>query len=905
MNNLQDLHVDQLIDANPDETAEWHQSLDSLIKHAGPARARYLMLSLIKRAHEANIQLPNLRLTDYMNTIPPESEPQFPGDEFLERRIRAYIRWNAAIMVHRAQRPGVGVGGHISTFASSAALYEVGFNHFFKGKDHQGGGDQIFFQGHASPGMYARAFLEGRLSEHQLDGFRQELSHSGGGLSSYPHPRLMPEFWEFPTVSMGLGPINSIYQARFNRYLHNRGIKDTSGQHVWAFLGDGEMDEPESVSALTLAARENLDNLTFVVNCNLQRLDGPVRGNGKIIQELEALFTGAGWNVIKVVWGREWDPLFAMDKEGALVELMNKTPDGDFQTYKAESGAFVRENFFNRDPRTAAMVANWSDDDIWNLKRGGHDYQKLYAAYQSSMNHKGQPTVILAKTIKGWTLGSHFEGRNATHQMKKLKLEDLKALRDRLYLEIDDEKLDEKLPPYFHPGKESPEFQYMMEKRAELGGSVPRRRSKSKPLPQPQDSDFAVMTRGSGAQEIATTMAFVRLLKDLAKVEGLGHRIVPIIPDEARTFGMDSLFPTMKIYSPHGQQYLAVDRELMLSYKESTSGVILHEGINEAGSTASFTAVGTSYSTHDEPMIPVYIFYSMFGFQRTGDAFWAAADQMARGFVMGATAGRTTLNGEGLQHEDGHSQLLASTNPAVVAYDPAFAFELGHIVKDGLRRMYGENSENIFYYLTVYNEPYVQPAEPENLDVKGLLQGIYLYSKAKKQRRAKRQVNLLASGVALNWALKAQDLLASDWKISANVFSVTSWNELRRDGLEVDRHNLLNPLNKKSAYLTTKLKNYKGSVLAVSDYMRTVQDQIAPWVEQNFASLGTDGFGLSDTRGALRRHFKVDAESIVVATLSQLANQGKISPKVVKKAIEKYQLDNVTAADPGNTEGSG
>ena len=905
MNNLQDLHVDQLIDANPDETAEWHQSLDSLIKHAGPARARYLMLSLIKRAHEANIQLPNLRLTDYMNTIPPESEPQFPGDEFVERRIRAYIRWNAAIMVHRAQRPGVGVGGHISTFASSAALYEVGFNHFFKGKDHPSGGDQIFFQGHASPGMYARAFLEGRLSEHQLDGFRQELSHSGGGLSSYPHPRLMPEFWEFPTVSMGLGPINSIYQARFNRYLHNRGIKDTSGQHVWAFLGDGEMDEPESVSALTLAARENLDNLTFVINCNLQRLDGPVRGNGKIIQELEALFTGAGWNVIKVVWGREWDPLFAMDKEGALVELMNKTPDGDFQTYKAESGAFVRENFFNRDPRTAAMVANWSDDDIWNLKRGGHDYQKLYAAYRSAMNHKGQPTVILAKTIKGWTLGSHFEGRNATHQMKKLKLEDLKSLRDRLYLEIDDEKLDEKLPPYFHPGKESPEFQYMMEKRAELGGSVPRRRSKSKPLPQPQDSDFAVMTRGSGAQEIATTMAFVRLLKDLAKVEGLGHRIVPIIPDEARTFGMDSLFPTMKIYSPHGQQYLAVDRELMLSYKESTSGVILHEGINEAGSTASFTAVGTSYSTHDEPMIPVYIFYSMFGFQRTGDAFWAAADQMARGFVMGATAGRTTLNGEGLQHEDGHSQLLASTNPAVVAYDPAFAFELGHIVKDGLKRMYGENSENIFYYLTVYNEPYVQPAEPENLDVEGLLKGIYLYSKAKKQRRAKRQVNLLASGVALNWALKAQDLLASDWKISANVFSVTSWNELRRDGLEVDRHNLLNPLNKKSAYLTTKLKDYKGSVLAVSDYMRTVQDQIAPWVEQNFASLGTDGFGLSDTRGALRRHFKVDAESIVVATLSQLANQGKISPKIVMKAIAKYELNNVTAADPGNTEGSG
>jgi pyruvate dehydrogenase E1 component len=905
INSSQDLHVDQLVDTNPEETAEWHQSLDSLVKFAGPSRARYLMLSLFKHAHENNVDLPNLRLTDYMNTIPPESEPKFPGDEFLERRIRAYIRWNAAIMVHRAQRPGVGVGGHISTFASSAALYEVGFNHFFKGKDHPGGGDQIFFQGHASPGMYARAFLEGRLSEHQLDGFRQELSHPGGGLSSYPHPRLMPEFWEFPTVSMGLGPINAVYQARFNRYLHNRGIKDTSQQHVWAFLGDGEMDEPESVSALTLAARENLDNLTYVINCNLQRLDGPVRGNGKIIQELEALFTGAGWNVIKVVWGREWDPLFAQDNDGALVDLMNKTPDGDFQTYKTENGKFVRDNFFGRDPRTAAMVANWSDDDIWNLKRGGHDYQKLYAAYASAMNHKGRPTVILAKTIKGWTLGSHFEGRNATHQMKKLKLDDLQALRDRLYLEIPNEKLDEKLPPYFHPGKDSPEYQYMMERRSALGGSVPRRRAVSKPLPQPDDSHFEVARRGSGHQEIATTMAFVRLLKDLTKVEGLGHRIVPIIPDEARTFGMDSLFPTLKIYSPHGQQYTSVDRELMLSYKESTTGVILHEGINEAGSTASFTAVGTSYSTHDEPMIPVYIFYSMFGFQRTGDAFWAAADQMARGFVMGATAGRTTLNGEGLQHEDGHSQLLASTNPAVVAYDPAYAFELGHIVKDGLRRMYGENSENIFYYLTVYNEPYAQPEEPANLDVDGLLKGIYLYSKSAKSGRKKRRANILASGVAMNWALKAQKLLAEDWNIQANVWSVTSWNELRRNGLEVDRHNLLNPTSKKKAYLTEKLEAFDGSVLAVSDFMRTVQDQIAPWVPQEFTSLGTDGFGLSDTRGALRRHFKVDGESIVVGVLSQLAKEGKVSPKVVKQAIEKYDLDNVTAADPGNTEGTG
>ena len=903
--SIQDLHVSQLVDTNPEETAEWHQSLESVLKHAGPVRARYLMLSLLKRAHESKIPLPNLRVTDYMNTIPPEQEPKFPGDEFLERRIRAYVRWNAAIMVHRAQRPGVGVGGHISTFASSAALYEVGFNHFFRGKEHPGGGDQIFFQGHASPGMYARAFLEGRFTEKQLDGFRQELSHNGGGLSSYPHPRLMPEFWEFPTVSMGLGPINAVYQARFNRYLHNRGFKDTSDQRVWAFLGDGEMDEPESVSALTLAARENLDNLTFVINCNLQRLDGPVRGNGKIIQELEALFTGAGWNVVKVIWGREWDPLFAMDTEGALVDLMNQTPDGDFQTFKAESGKYVRDNFFGRDPRTAAMVANWSDDDIWNLKRGGHDYQKLFAAYKAATEFNGRPTVILAKTIKGWTLGSHFEGRNATHQMKKLTKEDLMLLRDRLYLEIPDTAIDEKLPPYFHPGLESPEFKYLMERRQSLGGFVPSRRNKVRALPQPADSHYDVMMRGSGHQEVATTMSFVRLLKDLAKDEGLGARIVPIIPDEARTFGMDSLFPTMKIYSPHGQTYTSVDRELMLSYKESTKGVILHEGINEAGSTASFTAVGTSYATHDEPMIPVYIFYSMFGFQRTGDAFWAAADQMARGFVMGATAGRTTLNGEGLQHQDGHSQLLASTNPAVVAYDPAFAFELGHIVKDGLSRMYGEKSENIFYYLTVYNEPYLQPEAPKDLDVDGLLRGIYLYAPAAKKGRKKRRANILASGIAVNSALKAQRLLAEDWGINANVWSVTSWNELRRDGLAVDRHNLLHPSDTKRAYLTEKLAGFEGSVVAVSDFMRAVQDQIAPWVPQEFAALGTDGFGLSDTRGALRRHFKVDAESITVAVIAQLAKEGKISKSKVKAALEKYRLNDISAAAAGNTEGSG
>ena len=897
-------YIENLVDSDPSETNEWLQSLDAALKHAGPVRAKYLLNSLLKHAHENNVPISSVRTTDYINTISPEREPAFPGDEDIERRIRAAIRWNAAMLVHRAQRPGVGVGGHISTYASSAALYEVGFNHFFRGQDHPGGGDQIFFQGHASPGMYARAYVEGRLSENQLDGFRQELSHEGGGLSSYPHPRLMPEFWQFPTVSMGLGPINAIYQARFNRYLQNRGIKDTSQQHVWAFLGDGETDEVESLGALGLASREGLDNLTFVINCNLQRLDGPVRGNGKIIQELESVFGGAGWNVIKVIWGRGWDELLSQDKEGALVQLMNNTPDGDYQTFKTEDGKFVRENFFGRDPRTAAMVANWSDEKIWSLQRGGHDYRKMFAAYQAAMTQKnGRPTVILAKTIKGWTLGSHFEGRNATHQMKKMTLDDIKAFRDTLHLPIPDDQLADKyLPPYFKFEEGSPEHKYLMERRAALGGSIPSRRKDSRPLPLPADDAYESVKRGSGQQEVATTMAFVRLLKDLVKDPGIGPRIVPIIPDEARTFGMDSLFPTMKIYNPNGQKYISVDRELMLSYKEAPTGVILHEGINEAGSTASFTAVGSSYSTHNEPMIPIYIFYSMFGFQRTGDAFWAAADQMTRGFILGATAGRTTLNGEGLQHEDGHSQLLAATNPAIVSYDPAYGYEIGHIVKDGLRRMYGENSENVMYYLTVYNEPYAQPAEPENVDVDGILKGLYLLKDASGR---KRRSNILASGVAVNAALKAQQLLASDWDVNAAVWSVTSWNELRRDGLSVDRHNLLHPRDKQTAYVTKKLADAKGPVVAVSDYMRAVQDQIQPWVTQPFVSLGTDGFGLSDTRGALRRHFKVDAESIVVATLSELAKAGEVKESLVQQAVDKYRLADISAADPGNTEGSG
>ncbi|SDT33592.1 pyruvate dehydrogenase (acetyl-transferring), homodimeric type [Jiangella sp. DSM 45060] len=890
----------QLPDIDADETREWLESFDAAIDQRGRNRARYLMLALLQRAQERQVGVPSLRNTDYINTIPPEAEPWFPGDEFVERRIRAYIRWNAAMMVQRAQRPGVGVGGHISTYASSAALYEVGFNHFFRGKDHAGGGDQIYFQGHASPGMYARAYLEGRLSESQLDGFRQELSHAGlgGGLPSYPHPRLMPQFWEFPTVSMGLGPLNAIYQARFNRYLHHRGVKDTSQQHVWAFLGDGEMDEPETIGAIGVAAREELDNLTFVVNCNLQRLDGPVRGNGKIIQEMEALFRGAGWNVIKVIWGREWDPLLAADTDGALVNLMNVTPDGDYQTYKAESGAYVREHFFGRDPRTRRMVEDMSDDEIWGLKRGGHDYRKLYAAYKAATEHTGQPTVILAKTIKGWTLGSHFEARNATHQMKKLTGDDLKLFRDRLFMEIPDSALEDVYhPPYFHPGQDSDEHAYMMERRQKLGGFLPDRRTTAKPLVLPGDKVYEVARRGSGKQAVATTMALVRLVKDLLKDPEIGKRLVPVIPDEARTFGMDSLFPTLKIYSPHGQNYTPVDRELFLSYKEAKDGQILHEGINEAGSVASWTAAATSYATHGEPMIPLYIFYSMFGFQRTGDGFWAAADQLARGFVLGATAGRTTLNGEGLQHEDGHSVLLASTNPAVVHYDPAFAFEIGHIIKDGLRRMYGEESENIYYYLTIYNEPYVQPAEPENLDVEGLLKGMYLY---RPMQTAPGDdvpyAQILASGVGMNWALEAQQRLAEEWQVAADVWSVTSWNELRREALDADEWNLMHPGEEpRVPYVTARLREARGPVVGVSDYLRAVQDQIAPYVPADYSSLGTDGFGLSDTRAALRRHFKVDAQSIVVSVLTLLARRGEIPWETVKQAHERYKLDDVKA----------
>jgi pyruvate dehydrogenase E1 component len=893
----------QLPDVDPAETAEWLQSLDGVLDSAGRARARFLMLKLLERARERQVGVPALRSTDYLNTIPPEREPWFPGDEHAERRIRAYIRWNAAVMVSRANRPEIGVGGHIASYASGASLYEVGFNHFFRGKEHGESGDQVFIQGHASPGVYARAYLEGRLSEDQLDGFRQESRPAS--LPSYPHPRLMPDFWEFPTVSMGLGPIAAIYQARFNRYLLNRQIKDTSRSRVWCFLGDGEMDEPESLGAIGVAAREELDNLTFVVNCNLQRLDGPVRGNGKIMQELESYFRGAGWNVIKVVWGRDWDPLLAQDSDGVLVNAMNTTPDGQFQTYSVESGTYIREHFFGSDPRLRRMVKEMSDDQLRKLSRGGHDYRKVYAAFKGAVEHEGQPTVILAHTVKGWTLGEGFEGRNATHQMKKLGKAELKAFRDRLYLEIPDSALEGDLPPYYHPGPESDEVLYMKERRAALGGSLPKRVVRAKPLPLPGERVYESLKKGSGKQEVATTMAFVRLLKDLMKDAGIGARFVPIVPDEARTFGMDAMFPTAKIYSPFGQRYEAVDRELLLSYQESTKGQILHEGISEAGSMASVIAAGTSYATHGEAMIPVYVFYSMFGFQRTGDQMWALGDQLGRGFLLGATAGRTTLNGEGLQHQDGHSLLLASTNPGCVAYDPAFAYELSFIVEDGLRRMYGEQPEDVFYYLTVYNEPYPQPAVPEVPDLReGVLRGIYRYSQAEGDGP---RAQVLASGISVRLAMDAQRLLREDWGVAIDVWSVTSWTELRRDAVECEERALLHPEQPApTPYVTTALTGAPGPVVAVSDWMRAVPDGISRWVPGDYSSLGTDGYGRSDTRAALRRHFRTDPESIAVAVLASLARCGEVAAELPAQAVERYDLrSEQVPAGKDTTAGAG
>jgi len=896
----------QLPDIDPDETNEWLDSFDSLVDDRGRERARYLMLRLLERAREKQVGVPALRSTDYINTIPPEREPWFPGDEDVERRIRAFIRWNAAVMVSSANRKGLEVGGHIATYQSSASLYEVGFNHFFRGHDHPGGGDQIFIQGHASPGIYARAYLEGRLNEQQLYRFRQEVQHGEHqGLSSYPHPRLMPDFWEFPTVSMGLTAINSIYQARFNRYLANRGIKDTSDQRVWAFLGDGEMGEPESLGAIRVAAREELDNLVWVVNCNLQQLDGPVTGNGKIIQELEANFRGAGWNVIKVVWGREWDALLARDVDGVLVNQMNSTPDGQFQTYSAEDGVYIREHFFGGDPRLRAMVEHMSDSQIMKLPRGGHDYRKMYAAYDAATKHTGQPTVILAKTIKGWTIDA-LEGKNATHQMKKLTQDDLKRFRDRLHLPISDRDLatayDETgAAPFFHPGEKSPEIEYMLERRNALGGSLPKRVVRPRPLTLPADSVYSELKQGSGKNKIATTMAVVRLLKDWMKDPEIGKRIVPIAPDEYRTFGMDAMFPTAKVYNPGGQQYESVDRKLLLAYKESPQGQMLHEGISEAGAMASATAAGSAYSTHGEPMIPFYIFYSMFGFQRTADSIWAMADQLSRGFLIGATAGRTTLTGEGLQHADGHSPLIAATNPAVVHYDPAFAFEVAHIMQSGLERMYGAEAENVIFYVTVYNEPVSHPAEPADVDLEGILKGLHKVSTSEADGP---RVQLLASGVGYPWIADAQRLLAEDWGVAADTWSATSWNELARDAIAAEDWNLVHPTEpKRTAYVADKLAGAEGPVIAVSDYMCAVPLQIARWVPADYRVLGTDGFGFADTRPAARRYFRVDAQSVVVQALQALADAGKIAPGTVAAAFEKYQIDDPTAVAGVKQEG--
>ncbi|MDN5724864.1 MAG: pyruvate dehydrogenase (acetyl-transferring), homodimeric type [Propionibacteriales bacterium] len=897
----------QIPDIDQEETAEWLESLDGLLDEQGKHRARFIMLKLLDRVRERAVGLPALRSSDYINTIPPEAEPYFPGDEHIERRIRAFVRWNAAVMVSKANRKGLEVGGHIATYQSAASLYEVGFNHFFRGKDHPGGGDHIYIQGHASPGIYARAYLEGRLTTAQLDAFRQEVSQGPHkGLSSYPHPRLMPHFWEYPTVSMGITAITSIYQARFNRYLSNRGIADTSDQHVWAFLGDGEMGEPESLGAINVAAREGLDNLTFVINCNLQQLDGPVRGNGKIVQELESIFLGAGWNVIKVLWGRGWDRLLAKDADGALVNKMNTTPDGQFQTYSVETGDYIRTNFFDG-PRLTKMVDDLSDDDLRKLPRGGHDYRKVYSAFKAATEHVGQPTVILAQTVKGWTIEA-LEGRNATHQMKKLTTKDLMAFRDRLYLPIEDSALQDPYdPPYFHPGNASDEIKYLQERRRELGGYIPERRVKPKLLTLPGDKVYESLQKGAGDNKVATTQAFVRLLRDLMKDPEIGKRIVPIAPDEFRTFGMDSMFPTSKIYNPHGQTYDSVDRRLLLSYKESEQGQLLHEGISEVGAMGSTIAAGTSYAVHGEPMIPVYIFYSMFGFQRTGDFIWAMADQMGRGFLIGATAGRTTLTGEGLQHADGHSPLLASTNPAVVHYDPAFAYEVSHIVQDGLRRMYGyedsENGEgeNVIFYLTVYNEPVAQPAQPENVSAEQILKGLYRFS-ASEHDGPKAQI--LASGVSMPAAVKAQEILANDHGVSADVWSVTSWNELRREAVECDEHNYAHAGEEpRSPYVTQTLHGTEGPVVAVSDYMKAVQDQIRPWVHNTWVSLGTDGFGFADTRPAARRFFQTDAESIVVATLQGLAAEGAYDKDEAAKAYDAYRIGDPTAVADRAQEG--
>jgi len=898
--------IPEATDRDPQETREWIESLESVISNEGPERARYLLKRVMDSARLNRVEPRGPIVTDYVNTIPVEEEPEFPGDREMEKRIRRIIRWNAMAMVQRANTNYPGIGGHLSSYASSASFYEVGFNHFFRGPSDEGGGDLVFYQGHAAPGIYSRSFLEGRLSVEAMDRFRRE-GERGAGLSSYPHPRLMPTYWQFPTVSMGIGPISAIYQARFARYLENRSIKNTSKQHVWAYLGDGECDEPESLGQISIAAREKLDNLTFVVNCNLQRLDGPVRGNGKIIQELEGIFRGAGWEVIKVIWAPEWDSILAKDKEGVLRRHMNATVDGQWQRFTNAPGDYVRKQFFGVDPRMEEMVLDLTDEQIAGLRRGGHSYRKLYAAYHRAMQLKGQgrPVAILCHTVKGWTLGEGFEGANTSHQKKKMGLDELKVFRDKLALPISDAQLKE--TPFYHPGMDSPEVEYMLERRKALGGVMPSRRTTIQvPLELPAENFYEEFHQGMDKGEASTTMVFSRLLAKLIRDKKIGRRVVPIIPDEARTFGLDALFGSVGIYAAEGQLYEPIDKGKLLYYKESKDGQVLQEGITEAGSMASFTAAASSYSVFGEAMIPFYIFYSMFGFQRVGDQIWAAGDTMARGFMLGATAGRTTLNGEGLQHEDGHSLLHCMAFTSIRAYDPAFAFELAVVIEDGMHRMYSEE-ENIFYYITVYNEDITMPAMPgttkwaektgqaasSDLHAKtrdGIIRGLYQYSVAEKQLT--HHVQLLGSGPIMNRVLEAQEILRDKYGVSSDIWSVTSYQQLRFDALEADRWNRLHPeAEARVPFITSTLSGSNGPFIAASDYVKALSDLVREWVPGPLTSLGTEGYGMSDTREALRRHFEIDKEMIVVGVLDTLKKQGKVDGKLVAQAIRDLGVD--------------
>ncbi|HOD50283.1 MAG TPA: pyruvate dehydrogenase (acetyl-transferring), homodimeric type [Candidatus Hydrogenedentes bacterium] len=874
------------------ETREWLESLDFVIENGGPERVLHLLQHLQIRAEEAGIKLPFSANTPYINTIPVNAQPAYPGNRQLERRIKSLIRWNAMAMVVRANRVEAGIGGHISTFASAATLYEVAFNHFFHGPDTPGkSADQVYFQGHAAPGMYARAFLEGRLSRERLNNFRRELQ-DGGGLSSYPHPWLMPDFWQFPTVSMGLGPIMAIYQARFNRYLEDRGLKENTGR-VWAFLGDGECDEPESLGAISLASREKLDNLVFVINCNLQRLDGPVRGNHKVIQELEAIFRGAGWNVIKVIWGSDWDPLLAKDTHGLLVERMGEVVDGEYQKYLVESGQYIREKFFGKDPRLLKLIEQYTDEQLRRLNRGGHDPQKVYAAYHAALNHKGAPTVILAKTVKGYGLGESGEGKNITHQQKKLNEDELRDFRTRFGIPISDEDLA--LAPFYRPPDDSPEMVYLRERREALGGYLPCREVNAEAMPAPEETLFEEFYKGTEGRPVSTAMAFVRILSKLLRDKRIGKYIVPIVPDEARTFGMEALFREIGIYAHTGQLYEPVDSASLLYYKEAKDGQILEEGITEAGSMSSFISAGTAYATHGINMIPFFIYYSMFGFQRIGDLIWAAGDMRTRGFLVGGTAGRTTLNGEGLQHQDGNSHILAQPLPNLLAYDPAHAYELAVIIRDGIRRMYQEQ-ESIFYYLTVENENYPMVPMPEGAQ-EGILKGMYKFKPSEK-KGGKLHAQLLGSGAILNEAVKAQAILEEDFGVAADVWSVTSYKELRRDAMDVERWNMLNPgKNARTPYVTRCLKDTPGVVVAASDYIKLLADGLARWVPRTLLTLGTDGFGRSESREALRDFFEVDARYIALAALTGLAREGKLKSDALKKAFKKLEI-NPEKANP-------